>query len=221
MISSHQLARDDREVRGPPLHDDGHQLVRTALDPVPVEVQDVTRPGHGPEDGAGNHARSQPVHPELGPGDDPEIPPASAHAPEQVRVLVLAGRDEPAIGRHHVDRREAVDDQAVLPHDPADHAAAGEAGQAGVGHDPRRDRIAEHLRLMVQLAEEDAGLGPNPFPGGIDANAPHETEIDDHATVADGEPRGSCGLRCVQRREGRARQRITQQPSHRTRRRTG
>jgi hypothetical protein len=54
------------------------------------------------------------VEPELELGDDPEVPTPTPHPPEQVRVLLLARRDELALGGDHVDAQELIDREAVL-----------------------------------------------------------------------------------------------------------
>ena len=46
----------------------------------------------------------------------------------------------------------------MLAHDPADPAAERETGDAGVRDDARRHRQPERLRLLVELAQEDARL---------------------------------------------------------------
>jgi hypothetical protein len=45
------------------------------------------------------------VEAELELGDDPEVPSSASNAPEQVRVLLLAGCDELALGGDDVDLR--------------------------------------------------------------------------------------------------------------------
>jgi hypothetical protein len=65
-------------------------------------------------------------------GDDPEVPAATAQAPEEIGILGLAGGDQLAFGGDEVDREELVDGQSVLAVQPADAAAEREAGDAGV-----------------------------------------------------------------------------------------
>jgi hypothetical protein len=58
-----------------------------------------------------------------------------------------------------------------------------------VGDDSRGDGEPERLRLSVELAEQDAGLGPGRARLRINADAPHLPEIDHYAAVADAEAR--------------------------------
>ena len=68
-------------------------------------------------------------------------------------VLLLAGTNELALGRHDVRRDEVVDGRAVLPHQPPDPAAEGQPCNAGMGDDPADGGQAEELRLAVELAQ--------------------------------------------------------------------
>ena len=61
------------------------------------------------------------VEPELEAGDDPEVAAAAAQCPEQILVLIVAGRDLPAIGENDIGREQVVDGE---PH------AAGEVAEA-------------------------------------------------------------------------------------------
>ena len=58
--------------------------------------------------------RADRMQPERERGDHAEVAAAAAHRPEQVGVLLGAGRDEAAVGQHHVGRQQVVDGQAVL-----------------------------------------------------------------------------------------------------------
>ena len=51
------------------------------------------------------------------------------------------------------------------------------------------DREPEGLRLPVEFAEQNAGLGPRGPSLWIDAGSPHRARVDDHPTVADREAR--------------------------------
>ena len=87
----------------------GGQLVRDIGDPVAVEAHQLRRLLHRPRHQAAVHDRSDRVQPELELGDDAEVPAATADAPEQVRVHVLARGHQLALGGDHVDRDQVVD----------------------------------------------------------------------------------------------------------------
>ncbi len=126
------------------------------------------------------------VEPELEAGDDAEVAAAAAQRPEQVGVLGLAGGDGPPVGEDDVGREQVVAGEPVLPAQPADAAAEREAGDAGVGDDPARGRQPVELRLAVELAPQDAGLGADRARRRIDADPLHRREVDDQPAVADG-----------------------------------
>ena len=84
---------------------------------------------------------------------------------------------------------ELVDRQAVLALEPADPTAEGEAREPGVGDDPGWNGESERLRLSVQVAEQDPGLGPCCARCGVHANPFHRPEVDDHPPVAHAQAR--------------------------------
>jgi hypothetical protein len=94
------------------------------------------------------------MEPELERGDDAEVRPGAPDPPEQVGVLLLAGPNEPAIGRHHLDGEHVVDAEAVLPLEPAHAAAKRQSAHAGVRHHAHRASQPEALGLAVEIAEQ-------------------------------------------------------------------
>ena len=122
------------------------------------------------------------MYPVLERGDDPEVSPATAQAPEEVLVLIPTSLDKPTIGGDHVDREQVVRGEPELALQPAAASAQGEARNLGVGHAPTRNGEAELLPLPVELAPGETGLStrrpslgihPHPLHGGeIHYNAP-------------------------------------------------
>ena len=121
-------------------------------------------------------------------GDDPEVPAPAAQTPEELRVLVLAGVDEPAVGGHEVGRDEVVAGQAVLAHQPADPAAEREPGDAGRRDEATGHRQPEGLRLVVELSPGRAALGDDALGVRVDPDALHRRQVDDDPAVGGGEP---------------------------------
>jgi len=74
------------------------------------------------------------VEAELKGRDDAEVPAGATQAPEQVGLLGLARPDDTAVGRHELDRGDAVQRETEPALQPADAAPEGEAGDAGVSH---------------------------------------------------------------------------------------
>ena len=158
-LAVHVLGQE-RQRRSHPQVEDRRQLIGRRGDELAVEAQHLAGILERMEDRSGEHDRPHGVKPVLERGNDAEVAAAAAEAPEEVRVLILAGGENLAIGRHQVDRDEVVDRGPVLSHQPADTAAQGEARDAGMGDDPAHRRQSVKLRLAVELAPEHAGLGP-------------------------------------------------------------
>ena len=182
-----ELRRHEGKRRCLPLDDDRHQLVRSVGAPIAIEAQERGGIVHRPEDRSGEHDRAHRVKPKLELGDDPEVAAPAAQAPEEVRVLGLARLHELPVGGHQVNREELVDRQSVLSLEPADAAAQGEAGDAGVGDDPAGRREPEGLCLAVQLAPEHPGLSPCRSRIRVHPDALHRSEVDDDPAIADGQ----------------------------------
>jgi hypothetical protein len=123
------------------------------------------------------------MKPELERGHDPEVPAGTAHAPEQLRLLRVAGTDEPPFGRHELHGTNVVDGQPEPPLQPADAAAQRETGDAGVPHDADRADEAVRLRRDVELAEQRAAVHPCRASHRIDGHPAHPREVDDQSPV--------------------------------------
>jgi hypothetical protein len=100
---NHRKRRSEPEVR------DEADLVRRLSGELAEEAEDIRSHAHRPRQHAGQHLGPERVKSELERGDDPEVAAAAAQAPEQVRVLVLAGGDQIAVGGHDVAGQQVVD----------------------------------------------------------------------------------------------------------------
>ena len=78
------------------------------------------------------------MQPELEGGDDAEVAAAAADGPEQIRVLVGRGPQDPAVGGDDLGGDEVVDGQTELAGQPAHAAAQGQPADAGVTDQPGR-----------------------------------------------------------------------------------
>ena len=102
--------------------------------------------------------------------DDAEIAAAAAHAPEQIRVLLLARLEQSAVRGDNVDGNHVVAGQAVLADQPAHATAKGQSGDTRGGDHTHRCRQPEGLRLAVEFADGEAGFGSHCLRDRIDAN---------------------------------------------------
>ena len=100
------------------------------------------------------------MQPEEERGDDAEVAAAAANRPEEVGVLVCAGRHEAAVGQHHVGFEQVVDRQTALAGQVAEAAAEGEAADAGGRDDAARRGQAEGVGGVVDVAPGAAARRP-------------------------------------------------------------
>src|SRR6202034_546996 len=105
---------DQRRVDGRVLAQGAGRLIRV--------VERDTYPRHRPEVEG----------PERETCDDAEVAATAAERPEQLGILLRRGRDDLTGGEHHLELGEIVAGQPVLSGEPADPAAQGEAGDAGL-----------------------------------------------------------------------------------------
>ena len=93
-------------------------------------------------------------------GHDAEVAAAAADRPEEIRMLVGAGRDLRAVREHEFRREEVVDRQPVAAREVAVPAAERQAGDARGRDDPARNREpvlgGGRVDLLPQAAAADA-----------------------------------------------------------------
>jgi hypothetical protein len=151
----------------------GGHVVGGGLGELPIEAEHLL----GPAQGIGHHPsqnrRADGVELILERGDDAEVAAAAAQAPEEVLVLRGAGRQEPAVGSDHIRRDEIIDGQPVLAGQPAEAAAEGEAGDAGVGVGATGGGEAEGQGLVVDLDPLDPCLCPGGAHSEVDTDGLH------------------------------------------------
>src|SRR5215218_6298959 len=124
------------------------------------------------------------MEPVLEGGDDAEVAAAAAERPEQVRVLVGAGAQELTVCGHHLEGQDVVAGQPVFPCKPAYASAQRQPCYTRLRDDSRRYCQTEDVRLAIQLAQQHARLDARAACDGIDVNALHAGQVDDHAAVA-------------------------------------
>ena len=178
------MAGDDRE-RQVPVGRGGEQphgadLVRAAAGELVKKPQGVAR--WRVQHHAAKHFADR-VKPVLEGCDHAEVRTAAAHAPEQLRVLALAGAHVLALGGHQRHREQVVAGQAIPAGEPAIAAAEREPGDAHLGGDAHRGGEAIGLRVPVELAQRKPGLSARRAPLRIDLNALHRRKVDHQTAV--------------------------------------
>ena len=114
-----------------------------------------------------------------------EVAAAAAHAPEQIRVFLLARLEQSSVRGDDIHGDHIVAGQAVLADQPAHAAAEGQSGDACGGDHAHRGRQAEGLRFAVEFADGEAGFGSHSARGRIDTNTLHGRKIDHEPVVTD------------------------------------
>ena len=133
-----------------------------------------------------SHDRAHRMEPVLERGDYPEVRAGAPHAPEEIRVLVLARGEDTSVRGDDLDGEQVVGREAVSTHQVAEAATERVTGDAGRGHRPAGDGEAVKLGLPIQLSPRDAGLRSCCPRRRIDVDPPHRTQVDHQATVGHG-----------------------------------
>jgi hypothetical protein len=123
-------------------------------------------------------------------GDDAEVAPAAAQRPEQVRVPVLVGRDQGAVGQHHVGGQQVVHGQAEAPGQVADAAAQGQPADAGGGDEAAGDGHPEGHGGVVDIRPQRPAVDPHGVRRRVHRRGAHRAQVDDQRVVGDGQPGG-------------------------------
>ena len=119
---------------------------------------------------------------------DAEVAAAAADSPEQIRILLLTGVQQLAVGGHDVDAQHVVTGQSELACQAPLPATQGKPGNAGVRGGAERRGEPESLALPIELTQQHARLGDGRQSDRIDANSLHGGQIDHQAALAGGLP---------------------------------
>ena len=122
-------------------------------------------------------------------GHHPEVAAAASHRPEEIRVLLRAGRDQTAVREHDVHAHEVVDGESVLAAQIADSAAQGEAAHARGREEPARHGQAEGVGRVVHVAPQAPSLDPHRGVLLVDPDPLQAREVEHEAVVAGAETR--------------------------------
>ena len=173
------------------------------------------RLGGRPRDQPGEDRRPERLEVEGEVRDDAEVAPAASQSPEEVGVLLGAGRHELPVRRHHVALAQGVDGQPELPHQVTDAAAQRQSGDTGVADEPARRGQPELLRLAVDVRLQAAALGLDGARDRVDAGAGHRRQVDHDRRRRAPRARPRRARRRGPRRAGRARGRSGSRPRRR------
>ena len=123
------------------------------------------------------------LEPELECGRDPEVPARAAEAPEEIRLLGLAGANESTVGGHELDSGHVVDRQPEVALETANSPTERQPGDAGMADDANRADQPVCLGRDIELAEVGTTVrsgGPGP---GVDLDAAHRRQVDHEPVI--------------------------------------
>jgi hypothetical protein len=126
------------------------------------------------------------VQGELELGDHTEVAPAASKAPEQLRVLVRAGRYGASVRCHHLERDDVVARETVLAGQPAHPAAERQTPDSGMRHVAGRRGESVRLSGPIERAEQRPTLYPGTTPRHVDPHLAHWREVDHQPVVRHG-----------------------------------
>ena len=136
-----------------------------------------------------------------------EVAAAATQRPEEIGVLILAGGDKAAVGEDHIGFEQVVDREPVLAREIPRAAAQGQARDAGARDDAERDREAERVSRMIDVARRAARFDPHGLRGRIYANTFHLGQVDDESIVAAAQARAAVATAADRDEQGHARAR--------------
>ena len=162
---------------------------------VAEERDDLLHPVDRMRHEAFGHCRTDGMQPELERGDDAEIGAGSAHTPEEVGVLVLAGADDLSVRGDEFDRQHVIGREPVLALKASHPAAEREPGDAGVTHVTERTGKPESLGFSIEITAEGASVDSGEARLRIDTDLPHPREVDNDSAIAGREPSDAVAAR--------------------------
>src|SRR5690606_35547320 len=124
-------------------------------------------------------------------GDDAEVAAAAAQRPEQVGVLARRGVHLPPVGEYEVGGFQVVRGQPVVVAQPAEPAAEGVPGDAGVADHAAGGGQPVRLRGGVEVGPGRAAVAGHPAAGGVDVDQPQAAQVDHEAAVGHGRAGGA------------------------------
>src|SRR5215212_2545583 len=167
----------DATIQGMTQRSRGGQLIGAVARELVVETKKVASLGRWIPQPASQHGTDG-MKLVLERGDHAEVSTATPNPPEEILVLLVAGRYQPSIGGHHVGRDEVVAGKAVFAVEPAETASEGETGDTGHRDNPEGSRQPERLRLVIELAQRQSCLSLHKSMHRIDPNTFHGRQVE-------------------------------------------
>jgi hypothetical protein len=148
-----------------------------------------------PTPGPAEHQRAaddgiQGMEAELQSRRHPEVAARATKPPQQLRMLVAVGVDDPSVGDHQLGSEQVVAGQAVLGGQVADPAAQGQPADAGGTNHAAGGHQAVRLRRLIEVDPGRSALGAGDPSGAVDLDAAQPRQVDHQPAVHDAVPGG-------------------------------
>src|SRR5277367_6751331 len=122
--------------------------------------------------------------------DHPEVSAAPADSPEEVAVLVRAGRDKPSIRQDDIGRQKVVDGQAILSREVSHAAAQSKATHTCCRNDSRWHGEAEGVRSVVHVTPRGSAAYADGSCRGVDVNVFDARQVNHETIITNSQPSG-------------------------------
>src|SRR5512145_671096 len=155
-----------------------HELIGQPCGDIAEESQHISGAVKRMSHEAARNCRTYRMNPIFEGRSHAKIATPAAHRPEQVIVFVGARLHDLALRGNDVHRKEVVERETILAHQPAQSSAEGKPRNASGGYDAAGGGQAVDLRLTVILGPCNATLRPGGAEFWIDVNAFHGSQVD-------------------------------------------
>src|ERR1700677_73761 len=122
--------------------------------------------------------------------DHPEVSTTPADSPEEVSILIRAGRDKTSIRQDDIGRQKVIDGQAVLSCEVSHAAAQSKPTHSCCRDDSRWHGEAEGVRSVVHVTPRGSAAYADGSCRGVDMHVLDARQIDDETIITNSQPSG-------------------------------
>src|ERR1700678_3477885 len=122
--------------------------------------------------------------------DHPEVSATPANSPEEIGILVRAGRDKLPIRQDDIGPQKVIDGQAILSCEVSHAAAQSKATHSCCRNDSRGHGEAEGVRSVVHVTPRASAAYAYGSCRGVDVNVFEARQINDKTIITNSQPSG-------------------------------
>ena len=116
---------------------------------------------------------------------DPEISPAAAQRPNQIRIFLSTGADQLAVGGDHICCQKIVAAETMRPAQPADASGQGQSRNPGGRNQTTGRCPTERRGSGVHVKPGGPTFHHGPVQRGRNSHAVHQGKVNHHAAITD------------------------------------